>query len=84
MYVPKPIPCPVVQFIAKGDQVSSRVLEDPRLGWRDVAPRGFELCEVAGTHGAILEAKSSAEVAPPLAQILNRASAGPQPLRGES
>jgi hypothetical protein len=79
MYVPKPIPCPVVQFIAKGDQVSARVLEDPRLGWRDVAPRGFELCEVPGTHGVILEAQGSAELAAPLARVLDRTSGVPLP-----
>ena len=35
-YVPKPIRVPVVQFIGKDQRVTARVLEDPRLGWKNV------------------------------------------------
>ena len=53
---------------------SARVLEDPRLGWRDASPRGFEVCEVPGTHGVLLEARLAADLAGPLSRVLNRSN----------
>ncbi|HTS77444.1 MAG TPA: amino acid adenylation domain-containing protein [Bryobacteraceae bacterium] len=47
-YTPKPVKTRVVQFVA-GDRVSQRLLEDPRLGWRDFCLGDFQVYYV---HGA--------------------------------
>jgi amino acid adenylation domain-containing protein len=49
-YVPKPIDADVAQFIAEDQNVSSRVLEDPRLGWRYLCKRDFRVWRVPGDH----------------------------------
>jgi len=52
-YVPRPFPGKIVHFIAGEAQVSSRVLEDARLGWRDFARGGFEVQHVGGLHDSM-------------------------------
>ena len=50
MYAPKPIDAAVVQFMAEDELVSSRVLEDPRLAWRELCTGQFHVCRVPGDH----------------------------------
>jgi hypothetical protein len=52
-YSIKPIEVPVAQFIAANDSVSTRVLEDPRLGWRDLCRAGFEVRRIASNHPSL-------------------------------
>jgi len=49
--------------------VSAQVLDDPRLGWRDVAQHGFEVHRVSAQHADLL-ASQAAELAALLERIL--------------
>ncbi len=69
-YVLKPAAVPAIQFLAGDDRVRSRVLDDPRLGWRDVCPAGFEARRIAGSHATLFLERSSAELASALGEIL--------------
>ncbi len=60
-YLPRPCSVPMVHFIA-ADQIMSRVLEDPRYGWRDVAAGGIEFRSVAGDHHTMFSAGNAAEL----------------------
>jgi amino acid adenylation domain-containing protein len=69
LYVPRPLAVRVVQFLAASDHVSAQVLDDPRLGWRDVAQHGFEVHRVSAQHADLL-ASQAAELAALLERIL--------------
>lgn len=60
-YLPRPCSVPMVHFLA-ADQIMSRVLEDPRYGWRDVAAAGIEFRSVAGDHDTMFSAGNTAEL----------------------
>ena len=68
-YVPKQIHVPVAQFIGQDQPLSSRVLEDPRLGWKDVSMDEFHLRYVPGTHSDRFQLGAS-EVASKLDELL--------------
>jgi hypothetical protein len=53
-YAPSEFSRPIIQFLAADQPVSTRVLDDPRLGWREFAAGGFEVRKVAGDHNSIL------------------------------
>jgi len=65
-YVPRPFGGRVVSFMAGDRPVTSRVLEDARLGWRDFARSGFESHLVAGDHDSMF----SEEQVPGMAELL--------------
>ena len=65
-YVPNTCPVSMIHFIA-ADQPVSRILDDPRLGWRDVAGGGIEFRSVPGDHDSMFHAAN----APQLAAQLN-------------
>ena len=65
-YVPRPFGGRVVGFMAGDRPVTSRVLEDARLGWRDFARSGFESHLVAGDHDSMF----SEEQVPGMAELL--------------
>ncbi|MGD0360745.1 MAG: AMP-binding protein [Bryobacteraceae bacterium] len=65
-YVPRPFGGSVVNFMAAGQCVSSRVLQDARLGWDDFAKRGFKWYRVPGSHDSMF----SEEYVAPLAHLL--------------
>ena len=65
-YVPRPFGGLVVNFMAADKPVSTRVLEDARLGWRDFARGGFESHRVPGDHDSMF----SEEHVEPLADLL--------------
>ena len=52
--------------MAAGQRVSSRVLQDARLGWGDFAKRGFKSYRVPGSHDSMF----SEEYVEPLARLL--------------
>lgn len=74
-YRPSPLHCKVVQFVAAGEPRSTLILEDPWLGWRDVAAGGFAVHEVPGAAGAIFEEPNVRELAAQLSALLGSASA---------
>jgi thioesterase domain-containing protein len=65
-YVPRPFGGSVVSFMAADKPVTTRVLEDARLGWRDFAKGGFEAHRVPGGHDSMF----SGEHLGPLADLL--------------
>lgn len=71
MYVPRPLASDVALLMAGDDVISTRVLEDPRLGWRDLS-RNFEVHRVQGTHGTLLAAPHAPAVADILTELLRR------------
>lgn len=74
-YVPQPIEIPVAQFIANQDLVSTRVLEDPRLGWRDMCRKGFEVRRIASTHPTLFLEELPGELVSGLQELLTAAQA---------
>lgn len=67
-YTPCEFSAPLVQFLAADEPVSTRILDDPRLGWREFAKNGLELRTVPGDHNSMF----SIEHAPGLAAELER------------
>jgi oxalate---CoA ligase len=53
-YQPRVLMAPIVHFVGAGVSMSTQVLSDPRLGWRDFAGAEFEVRSVAGDHVSIL------------------------------
>jgi len=52
-YDPKPFACDLVQFIAAGERHTTEILDDPRLGWRDLAKAKFTVESVEGASDAL-------------------------------
>jgi acyl-CoA synthetase (AMP-forming)/AMP-acid ligase II/thioesterase domain-containing protein len=73
-YVPHVLSSPIVHFCASDEPVSTQVLRDPRLGWRDFAGAGFESHLVAGDHVSILEETNSPGLAVKLGTVLKAAN----------
>jgi thioesterase domain-containing protein len=53
-YVPQPAPVRALQFIAAGQPIDTRILDDPRLEWRRFALGGFESYQTPGGHLSML------------------------------
>jgi hypothetical protein len=61
-YTPESCPVPMVHFIA-ADQPVSRVLDDPRYGWRDFARSGIEFQSVPGDHDSMFQPENAPQLA---------------------
>jgi thioesterase domain-containing protein len=72
-YVPRVLSSPIVHFCASDEPVSTLVLQDPRLGWRDFAGASFESHLVAGDHVSMLEETNSPALAAKLETVLEAA-----------
>ncbi len=73
-YVPRVLSSPIVHFCASDQPISTQVLKDPRLGWRDFAGTSFESHLVAGDHASMLEETNSAALAAKLDAVLEAVS----------
>ncbi len=73
-YVPRVLSSPIVHFSAADDPVSTQVLSDPRLAWRDFAGAGFESHLVPGDHVSLLEETNAPALAARLEAILEAAN----------
>lgn len=62
-YTPQPISAPVVQFVAREDPVTTWLIDDQRLAWRDVCEGGFQVHLVPGSHSTMLSPPHAAELA---------------------
>jgi acyl-CoA synthetase (AMP-forming)/AMP-acid ligase II/thioesterase domain-containing protein len=69
-YVPRDFPAPMVQFLAEDEKVTTRVLDDPRLGWRDFARCGLDVITTPGNHASMLDAHNTPALAAKLQPLL--------------
>ncbi len=69
-YRPKGFPAPILHFIASDDTVSTRILDDPRSGWREFARGGLELFTVRGRHNTLLMAEHAPALAAEVGRVL--------------
>ncbi|MCC6859541.1 MAG: AMP-binding protein [Bryobacterales bacterium] len=76
-YVPRPFACKVVQFIAAGEHHSTVILDDPRLGWRDLTAGEFLVREVPGRADAIFKEPAVADLARQIRGLLDAANRPP-------
>jgi acyl-CoA synthetase (AMP-forming)/AMP-acid ligase II/thioesterase domain-containing protein len=68
-YKPRPFSGPLANVLAGGDEVSERVLEDSRKGWRDYAVGPVHEYSVSGRHSSIFDEQN----APGLANFIRSA-----------
>ncbi len=73
MYEVKPTDIPVAQFVAQDQAISTRILADPRLAWRELCTGDFHLLWVSGSHGTLLGETESPEVARLISGLLQKA-----------
>jgi amino acid adenylation domain-containing protein len=76
MYAPAPIDVPVAQFIARDEAISTQILEDPRLSWRELSKREFHVHPVSGSHGTLLAEPQAMEPARILGELLRQEKSG--------
>lgn len=69
-YSPRDLSAPIVQFIPTDHAASTRLLDDPRLGWRDFARAGFEVRTAAGDHNSMFEPSRAGALADHLQTLL--------------
>lgn len=70
MYEVKPTDIPVAQFVAQHQAISTRILDDPRLAWRELCSGDFHLHHVSGSHGTLLGEHGAPEIARLIAGLL--------------
>ncbi len=69
-YVLKDFAAPIFHFIAADEAVSTRVLDDPRYGWRDFARGALDFRSVRGGHNSMLDAENAPRLAAELHRVL--------------
>jgi acyl-CoA synthetase (AMP-forming)/AMP-acid ligase II/thioesterase domain-containing protein/acyl carrier protein len=69
-YRPQIFNAPIVHFVGADVRVSTRILSDPRLGWRHFAGEGFEARVVPGDHVSILSESRSPALAAEFESVL--------------
>ena len=74
-YVPGRLDCDVVHFLAAGQHHSTLILDDTRLGWRDMVGRRFSTCKVPGIAVGIFRPPHVTELAAQLRLRLDGAGA---------
>jgi hypothetical protein len=73
-YAPGKLRCNVVHFLAGDQHHSTVILDDPRLGWRDVTGPGFSVRKVPGVADAIFKPPNVGELASQLRALLDAAN----------
>lgn len=73
-YVPQPFSGAIVHFLAGDQAVTSRVLEDARLSWREFALGGFEVVRTTGSHRSLFEESNAGQMAGRLRDVLETAT----------
>jgi hypothetical protein len=73
MFEAKPAAVSVVQFLARDEKVSTRILEDARLSWRDLCGGDFEVHTVEGDHETLFLEPYAKGLAAELDRVLQRA-----------
>jgi oxalate---CoA ligase len=75
-YTPRVFRAPIVQFLAEDVPISTTLLDDRRLGWRDFAKRGFQILRVPGDHISMLAEGNALTLAAELEKVLQAATGG--------
>ena len=73
---PRMFDAPIVHFMGADVRVSTRLLNDSRLGWRDFARQGFEARMVPGDHVSILSESRSPELGAEFESVLRSLNSG--------
>jgi thioesterase domain-containing protein len=73
-YRPKPFTGKLACLNAGDAEISERVLEDPRLGWRDLSRGPFLSRKVTGEHDSMFEADNAEELAHHFQSVLRTLS----------
>jgi len=73
-YVPRDFPAPIVHFLAADATVSTKVLDDPRLGWHDFARCGLEVFSSPGGHVSMLDVQNAPALAAQLQLLFHSRS----------
>jgi thioesterase domain-containing protein len=71
-YIPRRIECDVAHFLAADEHHSTLILDDARLGWRDVAGREVSIHWVPGIKDRIFLPPNVGELAKQLQPVLDR------------
>lgn len=71
MYQPDASAVPVTQFVSRDFEITTRVLDDPRLTWRPLCAAGFRVHEVPGAHGTLFQGRNAAALAEELLRVLD-------------
>jgi thioesterase domain-containing protein len=61
---------PIVHFMARDHKVDSRVLSDPRFGWRDFARAGLTELWVPGDHNSLVMNENAPRLAAEVRKVL--------------
>ena len=69
-YQPRRLAAPIVHFVGAGVNMSTKILSDPRMGWRDFAGAGFEAHSVPGDHVSIFSESNAPVLASQLEAVL--------------
>lgn len=70
-YRPRTLAAPIVHFVGAHVDITTKILSDPRLGWRDFAGAEFEVRSIPGDHVSILAESNAPGLAAELEAILN-------------
>jgi thioesterase domain-containing protein len=70
-YVPGKLKCNVVHFLAADQFHSTRILDDPRLGWGDAVGETFSVRKVPGIADAIFRPPNVSELGSQLRSLLD-------------
>ena len=60
----------ILHIIAEDQNVSTEILEDPRLGWRDLLKGALDEYPVRGGHNSVFDEQGAAEIAGKLQTII--------------
>jgi oxalate---CoA ligase len=74
-YVPHAFDAPILNFLAEKRLVSTRVLSDPRFGWRELAKRSFEVRWLPTDHFSMFTKNNAPLLAAELAKAFEAAAA---------
>jgi oxalate---CoA ligase len=78
-YLPRPFPGLLANALAGGHQVSERVLEDARKGWREFARGPLQECSVPGQHSSVFDPQNAPVLADFIRSALQNLSVTTQP-----
>jgi thioesterase domain-containing protein len=73
-YRPRSIPVAITHFISAGEETSTLVLDDPRLGWNEWAHSGLEVLRVPGDHFAMFAPENALALAARIMKTLRPAA----------